>query len=107
MPKKQRISRNAKRGVTRQPQNDAVAPSAWPAVAVEEPTPLQAASQTDTRPRRRLAEIQRTREGASLRPLQGQLPTFEHAYLVRELRSIGLISTSLLGVIILLTLLIR
>jgi hypothetical protein len=61
----------------------------------------------DTRPRRRLEQVQRSQDTLPLRMLPGQLPTFEHAYLVRELRTIGLISTTLLGVIILLTFLLR
>ncbi|HXH23338.1 MAG TPA: hypothetical protein VNN10_15060 [Dehalococcoidia bacterium] len=37
----------------------------------------------------------------------GQLPTFERAYLVEELRRIGVISASLLGVIVLLAIFLR
>jgi hypothetical protein len=37
----------------------------------------------------------------------GQLPTFERTYLMRELRQIGVISTSLLALIIILTIILR
>lgn len=46
---------------------------------------------------RRLAAVTRQREGAVGRThLAGQLPTFERAYLVRELTQIGLVSGALL-----------
>jgi hypothetical protein len=61
----------------------------------------------EARPRRRLELLQQSREPSSLRTIPGQLPTFEHAYLMRELRTIGTISAGLLGVIIVLTIILR
>jgi hypothetical protein len=61
----------------------------------------------ETRPRRRLESLQQAREPMPPRALQGQLPTFEHAYLMRELRTIGAISTGLLGLLIVLTIVFR
>ena len=44
---------------------------------------------------------------AATRVVPGQLPTFERAYLMRELRQIGIISVALLAVILILTILLR
>lgn len=55
---------------------------------------------------RRLSAATASREGTAHRAT-GQLPTFERAYLIRELTQIGIISGSLLMVIILLWLVMR
>jgi hypothetical protein len=63
-------------------------------------------SQTARREGRRRAEL---RGGATgqVRLAPGQLPTYERAYLVNELQRIGIISGSLLAVIIVLALVLR
>jgi hypothetical protein len=63
-------------------------------------------SQTGRREGRRRAEL---RGGAAgqVRVTPGQLPTYERAYLVNELQRIGIISGSLLAVIIVLAIVLR
>jgi hypothetical protein len=66
------------------------------------------ATAAPARPQRRLDIVRGAQEPvAPARVAPGQLPTFERAYLMRELRQIGVISTSLLGLIIALTLILR
>ncbi len=64
-------------------------------------------NQVQRRPRRRLDMVTQTREGSGTRITPGQLPIFERGYLVRELKQIGLISTALFALIILLALVLR
>jgi hypothetical protein len=56
---------------------------------------------------RRLELVTRDREQTVVRVIPGQLPTFERSYLISELRRIGMISGSLLALIIVLTVLLR
>jgi hypothetical protein len=56
---------------------------------------------------RRLAAATGAREGYSGRTLPGQLPTFERAYLIRELTQIAVISGSLLLLLIVLWVVMR
>jgi hypothetical protein len=70
-----------------------------PAMGVQTPV--------DTRPYRRLAAVRQNQEAVPIRSLPGQLPTFERAYLIDELRRIGIISTGLLSLIIALTIVLR
>jgi hypothetical protein len=117
MPKKTRQAHVPKQQVAkrRQPRRTIAAQVAPPAAPAFAETPAEddvtsVAARADpvaTRPRRRLEVVQRTHEPVSLRTLPGQLPTFERAYMVRELRTIGVISTSLLALIILLTFVLR
>jgi hypothetical protein len=44
---------------------------------------------------------------AASRAIPGQLPTFERAYLMRELRQIAIVSSSLLALIVVLTIILR
>ena len=60
----------------------------------------------DTGPYRRLQVARAARDGV-VRANPGQLPTFERAFIVRELRQIAMTSTALLGLIIVLTILLR
>jgi hypothetical protein len=76
-----------------------VAAGVMPAIGAQSPVEM--------RPGRRLESLQRAREPMPSRTVPGQLPTFEHAYLMHELRTIGAISTSLLGFLILLTIVLR
>jgi hypothetical protein len=74
--------------------------------AVVPPTP-EAAGATATatpgpRMGRRLAAASRTRESFAPRANTGQLPTFERAYLVRELTQIAVISGALLLLLVVL-----
>jgi hypothetical protein len=69
-----------------------------------------AAAPVEAPPQRRRLETLRQRqsqEGAAMRVIPGQLPTFERAYLVRELKTIGLTAGSLLALIIALTIVLR
>ena len=60
------------------------------------------------RPRRRLDEVTRAREGMVARTHHaGELPTFERTYLVRELTQIASISGLMLAVIVVLWLVMR
>ena len=54
-----------------------------------------------------MAAAMRSREGFSGRQVPGQLPTFERAYLVRELTQIAAISGSLLLLLIVLWIVMR
>jgi hypothetical protein len=72
------------------------------------PAAFGASGPVDTRPRRRLDSLTRTRDAATaVRVVPGQLPTFERHYLMSELRRIIIISSVLMGAIIALTLLLR
>jgi len=68
-----------------------------------------ASGPVDTRPRvgRRLELINRSSEQAAVRVVPGQLPVFERAYLVGELRRIALTAGSLLAIIIVLAIVLR
>jgi hypothetical protein len=59
-------------------------------------------------PGRRTAQLRRTggSEGAA-RIMAGQLPTFEHSYIVDELRRIAIISGTLFAIVILLAVVMR
>jgi hypothetical protein len=59
-------------------------------------------------PGRRTAQLRRTggSEGAA-RIMAGQLPTFEHSYIVDELRRIAIIAGSLFAVVIILAIVMR
>jgi hypothetical protein len=59
------------------------------------------------RQHRRLDQVRGVETAGGVRIVPGQLPTFERRYLVRELRQIGLISSSLLALIIALTVILR
>jgi hypothetical protein len=59
-----------------------------------------------SRPGRRMESLSGNRE-AAIRVIPGQLPTFERAYLVKELRQILLTAGSLLAVIIALSFVLR
>jgi hypothetical protein len=61
----------------------------------------------DTRPARRLELLRSSRDQATVRVVPGQLPTFERAYLVGELRRIALTAGALLAVIIVLAFVLR
>ena len=61
----------------------------------------------DTRPHRRLELLTRAREQTVVRVIPGQLPTFERAYLVNELRRITMTAGVLLAIIILLAIILR
>jgi hypothetical protein len=63
-------------------------------------------SQTTRREGRRRAELRGAAAG-QVRVTPGQLPTYERAYLVNELQRIGIISGSLLAVIIVLAVVLR
>ena len=69
--------------------------------------PLEPASQQ--RQHRRLESVRGVAPApaAATRTLPGQLPTFEKAYLTRELRQISIITSLLLGVIVALTIVLR
>jgi hypothetical protein len=56
---------------------------------------------------RRFAAATSAREGYSGRMIPGQLPTFERAYLIRELTQIAVISGSLLTLLIVLWIVMR
>lgn len=49
----------------------------------------------------------RRAQAETTRARQGQLPTFDRAYIMRELRQIGVISSVLFGLIVVLTILLR
>ena len=74
--------------------------------AVVPPTPdaatAVAAPAAGRRMGRRLEAATRAREGYAPRTNTGQLPTFDRAYLVRELTQIGVISSALLLLLIVL-----
>jgi hypothetical protein len=115
MAKKPRQAHIPKQAVTRRkprrPATPAVAREPAPVFA-DEPlldiAPAMGQAPVDTRPRTRLEALRQSRETVTtMRVVPGQLPTFERAYLVSELRRIGVISTALLGLIIVLTILLR
>lgn len=66
-----------------------------------------ASGPVDTRPHRRLELLTRSREQAAVRVVPGQLPTFERAFLVSELRRITVTAGSLFALIILLAIVLR
>jgi hypothetical protein len=115
MPKKSRQAhipqqpkrRKARRAVPITLSETVVARSA----ALEEPVeaePIAPAPITPLRPGRRVESLRApatTQLGARVVP--GQLPTFDRAYLVRELRQITLTFAGLLGVIIVLAIVLR
>jgi hypothetical protein len=116
MAKKTRQAHIPKQAVTRRkprrPATPAVAREPAPVFADEPALNIAPAmgvqAPVDTRPRTRLEALRQSRETVTpMRVVPGQLPTFERAYLVSELRRIGVISTALLGLIIVLTILLR
>jgi hypothetical protein len=118
MPKKPRQSHIPKQ-VTRRKARRPNVPAAViePAYAPEEAayvevdgsvvhTPAPVATAAEPR-RRRLELVRQSREAMPLRSLPGQLPTYDRAYLVSELRTIGVITTALLALIIVLAIVLR
>jgi hypothetical protein len=94
----------------RKPRREGVVQNLPEPVFADEPTfvpPTAGSGPVDTRPRRRLASLSGVSEGGVPFRAAGQLPTFERAYLVRELRQIGLTSLSLLSLIVVLALILR
>ena len=75
-------------------------PAAMVAPGVQgEPVPARA--------RRRLEALTRTTDATAVRTAPGQLPTFDRAYLVDELRRITITAGALLALIIVLTVILR
>jgi hypothetical protein len=66
-----------------------------------------ASGPVETRPYRRLEVLRSSREPGAVRVVPGQLPTFERAYLVNELRRITLTAGLLFAVIVGLAFLLR
>ena len=65
-------------------------------------------ARSEPRPGRRMEMVRQMRETtAPLRTLPGQLPTYGREYLVSELRTIGIITASLLSLIIVLAFVLR
>ena len=62
---------------------------------------------TEARTRRRFDTLTQAREPVATRTVSGQLPTFERSYLETELKTIGVITGALLGLIVVLTVLLR
>ena len=121
MPKKPRqahVPQQARKRKARRPAATTAQPSPLP---VEEPvfadTPAVAAAAgalgdargpVETRLHRRLDRLTETREQrTAARIVPGQLPAFERAYIVSELRQIGITSSVLLAVVIALALILR
>ena len=108
VPKQVAARRKARRTATSQPVSVEPAPIFADEPVISVGSSMGGQSPVDTRPRTRLEVLRQSRDTvAPLRTVPGQLPTFERAFLVSELRRIGLISTALLGVIIVLTILLR
>jgi hypothetical protein len=82
------------------------ATAGYAAVGPVETRPQWIHSQTARREGRRRAELRGVTTGP-VRLAPGQLPTYDRAYLVSELQRIGIISGSLLAVIIVLTIILR
>jgi hypothetical protein len=93
--------RKSRRDVAAAFESPGVFTPAEPAVPLSR-SPVAAVPLGELQAGRRLAEAR-----AGVVRQTGQLPTFEHAYLVRELRQIGITSTVLLGLILILTILLR
>jgi hypothetical protein len=67
-----------------------------------------APEQARRQPGRRTAQLRQSgRSEGAARILAGQLPTFEHSYIARELKQIAVISTVLFAVVIVLALVMR
>lgn len=112
MPKKSRqahVPAQSKKRKVRRPASSTFQNIEEPAVREDavpdaEPAPT---NEVQRRPRRRLDMVTQVREGSGTRVTPGQLPIFELGYLVRELKQIGLISTSLFALIIFLAVVLR
>ena len=109
VPKQIVARRKARRTATGQPVAVEPAPVFADEPLVNVGAAMGSQPPVDTRPRSsRLEALRQSRDQvAPMRTVPGQLPTFERAYLISELRRIGIISTALLGVIIVLTILLR
>jgi hypothetical protein len=117
MPKKPRQSHVPKQQVARRKvrrpnvQSSAVMAPAY----VEEPfvdsgegeQVIESSTPVAPRPSRRLELVRQSRESVPLRSLPGQLPTYDRAYLVSELRTISIVTASLLALIIVLAIVLR
>jgi hypothetical protein len=75
--------------------------------ALSEPAFLGTGPVATPRARRRIDQVRAPQEAVFARNVPGQLPTFERAYIVRELRQIAFTSGSLLALIVALTLILR
>jgi len=78
--------------------------------AFAEAAVVGAATVATARTGRRLSSLRAPQErtiAPGIRAIPGQLPTFERAYLMRELRQIAIVSSSLLALIIVLTIILR
>ena len=117
MPKKARRShvpgQPAKRKARRPAGQPSVAPAAPEPVFAEPPIAelphLGAVGAVDTRPHRRLQLLtqRRSEAQAAVRVVPGQLPTFERAFLVSELRRIVVTAGALLALIVVLAMVLR
>lgn len=118
MPKKarrahvpQQVVRKRKTARRPEPPSPIVDDAPEPEPALADPpaavTPAARSGRVETRPRRRLELLTRARDQATVRVVPGQLPTFERAYLVNELRRITITAGSLLAIIVLLAILLR
>jgi len=115
MPKKSRRAHVPNQAAKRKGRRPGPAPAASAPLA-EEPTfaeppvaevPGYTANVVGTRPLRRLEQLRASREQTAVRVVPGQLPTYERAYLVGELRRIALTAGSLFALLIVLTILLR
>lgn len=66
-----------------------------------------AATVVEARPRRRLEMLTRSQDSPVVRVSAGQLPTYERAYLLGELRRIAIVSGLLLTLIVVLAIVLR
>jgi hypothetical protein len=113
MPKRSRTSHipaQIRRRKARRPNDftSALAESqAFRQLAEDEAAIVPATPVATPRMGRRLEAATRSREGYVGRTVAGQLPTFERAYLVRELTQIAVISGSLLLLLIVLWVVMR
>jgi hypothetical protein len=114
MPKRSRTSHIPSQVQRRKPRRttdySGALPSANP--VSDEAAPLAGSTgstATAVAPRvgRRLEAATRSRDSYSGRVIPGQLPTFERAYLIRELTQIAVISGSLLALLIVLWVVMR
>ncbi|MPZ50195.1 MAG: hypothetical protein GEU75_13015 [Dehalococcoidia bacterium] len=107
IPKQQTTRRKPRRAVSA-PETvaDEAVYAAEPVFAAESEAPMT--SPIATRTRRRLELVQRSRESVTpVRNVPGGLPTFERVYLMNELKTIGIISTVLLALILVLAVVLR
>jgi hypothetical protein len=115
MPKRSRqahIPQQVKRRKVRRPDasQDEPPPQFADPPLISEPAYMGTGPVAPTPPppagRRRLELVQRRQESV-VRVVPGQLPTFERAFLMAELRQIGIISGALLALIVVLALIVR